>query len=151
MDNSAIVSIVNRLIETCRDGQEGYRTASEDIEDTNLNSLFNSYSLQRSEFAGELQDSLINLGEANPEDKSSYSGALHRGWMNLKQALAGKERQAILKECERGEESAVNEYESALEEELPAPVKELVQRQYREVKAARDRIRELREIAQAAE
>ncbi|MEX0928316.1 MAG: PA2169 family four-helix-bundle protein [Balneolales bacterium] len=151
MDNSAIKATLNRLIETCKDGQEGYRTASEDVEDTNLKSLFSSFSLQRSEFAGELQDVLVNLGESRPEDESSYTGALHRGWINLKQALAGKERQAILSECERGDDAAVSEYESALEEELPVPVKEVVLKQYNEIKAARDRVKELRNIAEAAE
>ncbi|MEX0684681.1 MAG: PA2169 family four-helix-bundle protein [Balneolales bacterium] len=151
MDNASIVSIISRLIETCKDGQEGFRTASEDVEDSNLKSLFSSYSLQRSEFAGELQDVLLNMGEKNPEDKSSYTGALHRGWINLKQALAGKERQAILAECERGEKAAVSEYESALQEDLPATVRATVEKQHSEVKTSLNRIRELREIAQAAE
>ncbi|MEX0772150.1 MAG: PA2169 family four-helix-bundle protein [Balneolales bacterium] len=151
MEKSVVKATLNRLIETCKDGQEGFRTASEDIEDTSLKTLFSSFAQQRAEFAGELQDALVNIGEAKPEDKSSYTGALHRSWINLKQALASRERQSILKECERGENAAVNEYENALDEDLPAPVKVVVESQHREVKVARDRIKELREIAEAAE
>ncbi|MEX0779492.1 MAG: PA2169 family four-helix-bundle protein [Balneolales bacterium] len=151
MDESVVKATLNRLIETNKDGQEGFRTASEDVEDSSLKTLFNSLSQQRAEFAGELQDALVNIGEAQPEDKSSYTGSLHRAWINLKQALTSSDRQAILKECERGENAAVQEYENALNEALPAPVKTVVDKQHSEIKAARDRIKELREIAEAAE
>ena len=48
-------SILNNIIETLKDGQEGFRAASEDVKSPDLKSLFSEYSLQRSAFAGELQ------------------------------------------------------------------------------------------------
>ena len=43
------------------------------------------------------------LGDHNPENASSVAGTLHRGWINLKTAIGGRGRHAILAECERGE------------------------------------------------
>ena len=60
-----IISTVNDLIETLKDGQEGFRQAAEAVNDSQLKTLFSEYSLQRSRFAGELQNEVINLGESN--------------------------------------------------------------------------------------
>jgi uncharacterized protein (TIGR02284 family) len=143
-----IISTINDLIETLKDGQKGFREASEAVKDTQLKSLFSEFSLQRSKFAGELQNEAISLGEHNPENSSSTAGAMHRAWINLKSAITSQDDHAILAECERGEDSAVSEFKKAMEEEeLSAPIREMVSRQYAEVKRAHDRIRELRDAA----
>ena len=141
-----IISTINSLIETLKDGQEGFRQASEAVRDFQLKMLFGEYSLQRAKFAGELQSEAINLGEHNPENTSSAAGALHRTWINLRSAITSHDDHAILAECERGEDSAVNEYKKAMEKgELSAPIRETISRQYTDVKSAHDRIRELRD------
>ncbi|MEY2519494.1 MAG: hypothetical protein QOF24_1253 [Verrucomicrobiota bacterium] len=143
-----IISTINGLIETLKDGQQGFREASEAVKDSQLKTLFNEYSLQRSKFAGELQNEAISLGEHNPENTSSTTGAMHRAWINLKSAITSQDDHAILAECERGEDSAVAEYKKAMEEEeLSSPIRETISRQYADVKRAHDRIRELRDAA----
>jgi len=140
------ISTINDLIETLKDGQEGFRQAAEAVEDPELKSLFNEYSLQRARFAGELQSDAIGLGESNPEKRSSAAGAMHRAWIDLKSAITKHDDHAILAECERGEDSAIKEYQTAMEEEeLTAPVREVISRQYAEVKRAHDRIKQLRD------
>ncbi|MBV9007738.1 MAG: PA2169 family four-helix-bundle protein [Verrucomicrobia bacterium] len=141
-----IISTINSLVETLKDGQEGYRQAAEAVADPQLKTLFNEYSLQRSRFAGELQNEAITLGEHKPEDSSSTAGAMHRAWINLKSAITSRDDHAILAECERGEDSAVKEYRDAMEkEELSSPVRDLISRQYTAVKSAHDRIKQLRD------
>jgi uncharacterized protein (TIGR02284 family) len=143
-----IISTINGLIETLKDGQEGFRQASAAVKDSKLKSLFSEYSLQRAKFAGELQNEAISLGDHNPENTSSAAGAMHRAWMNLKSAITNGDDHAILTECERGEDSAVNEFKKALEEEeLSSAIRETISRQYTDVKNAHDRIRELRDAA----
>ena len=141
-----IISTINDLIETLKDGQEGFRQASEAVKDSKLKSLFSEYSLQRAKFAGELQNEAISLGDHNPEDSSSTAGAMHRTWINLKSAITSGDDHAVLAECERGEDSAVNEYKKAMEDEdLSAPVRETITRQFTDVKNAHDRIKALRD------
>ena len=73
-----------------------------------------------------------------------YEG--HRGWINLKAAITSKEEHSILAECERGEDSAVSEYQKALDTDgLPQNVAEVIHSQYEEVKAAHDHICGLRD------
>jgi uncharacterized protein (TIGR02284 family) len=142
------ISVVNRLVETLKDGQEGFREASEAVQDSQLKSLFSEYSLQRSKFAGELQEYAIkNLGESDPEKTSSTAGALHRAWINIKSAVSSRDDRAILEECERGEDSAVAEYKRAMEGNLPSPLADIVSRQYTDVKAAHDHVKSLRDAA----
>jgi uncharacterized protein (TIGR02284 family) len=143
-----IISTINGLIETLKDGQQGFREASEAVKDSQLKSLFSEYSLQRAKFAGELQSEAISLGEHNPEDSSSTAGAMHRAWINLKSAITSQDDHAILAECERGEDSAVAEYKKAMgEEELSSAIRETISRQYTDVQKAHDHIKALRDAA----
>ena len=142
-----IISTINSLIETLKDGQEGFKQASEAVKDSNLKSLFSEFSLQRSKFAGELQAQAHQMGESKPEDSSSTAGALHRTWINLKSAITTQDDHAILAECERGEDSAVAEYKKAMEADVSGPVRDVISRQYTDVKAAHDKVRNLRDAA----
>lgn len=146
-EQSEIVSIIDELIETLRDGEEGFRQAADGVKDPQLKSIFNEYSRQRSRFVTDLQDQVQSLGETEPETSSSVAGALHRGWINLKSALTRGDDHAILAECERGEDSAVEQYQKAMNDDLAAPVREVVSRQYTEIKKAHDHIKSLRDAA----
>jgi uncharacterized protein (TIGR02284 family) len=141
-----IISTISDLIETLKDGQKGFLEASEAVKDTRMKSLFSEFSLQRAKFAGELQNEAISLGEHNPTNTSSTAGAMHRAWINLKGAITSQDDHAILAECERGEDSALSEFKKAMEEDgLSSPIREIVSRQYADIKRAHDRIRELRD------
>lgn len=141
------ISTINSLIETLKDGQEGFRQAAEGVKDPQLKSVFNQYSLQRARFSTELQKQAQGLGESKPETSSSAAGALHRTWIDLKSAVTKGDDHAILAECERGEDSAVEEYKKALDDSLSAPLRDLVSLQYGEIKKAHDRIKSLRDAA----
>jgi len=144
-----IISTINSLIETLKDGEEGFKQAAEAVKDSNLKSLFYEFSQQRARFATELQSQAMNLGESEPEESSSATGAMHRAWIDLKSAVTSGDDHAILAECERGEDSAVKEYEDALKADLPAPLDDIVSREYAEVKSAHDRIKGLRDATKA--
>jgi len=143
--NKQSISTLNSLIETLKDGEEGFKQAADGVVDLQLKSLFNEYSRQRGRFANALQTQAQSLGESKPERSSSAEGALHRAWINLKSAVTRGNDHAILSECERGEDSAVKEYEKALNDDLSLSLREIVSSQYSEVKNAHDRIRNLRD------
>jgi uncharacterized protein (TIGR02284 family) len=138
-------TVLNNLIETLKDGQKGFEQAAEGVSNSQLKSLFRGYSQQRSRFATALQSEARQHGETDPETSSSTTGALHRGWINLKSAITGGDEHAILAECERGEDAAVEEYKKALDDGLTPSARELVSRQFAEIKAAHDRIKGLRD------
>lgn len=142
--NDAVIDILNGLIETCRDGQEGFKQAAEGTQAADLKKVFYDFSQQRASFVGELQDIVRTLG-GDPENTGTISGAIHRGWMNIKAAVAGNDEAAILNECERGEDSAKGAYEKALENDLPTYIRQTLQTQYQTVMAAHDHVKELRD------
>lgn len=148
MSNDDVISVLNNLIETCKDGQDGFKTAAEGIQDSALKTLFYNYSQQRSQFAGELQGEVRRLG-GDPEKTGSIAAAIHRGWIDIKSAVTGKNDTAIINECERGEDSAVSNFRDALGSDLPADVRSIVERQYADVKAAHDRIRDMKHARSA--
>jgi uncharacterized protein (TIGR02284 family) len=74
---------------------------------------------------------------------------VHRGWIELKLALTSGDDHAILAECERGEDHAVEAFKKALEQELPSDVRQEVKSQAARVLKAHDRVKELRDAAHA--
>jgi uncharacterized protein (TIGR02284 family) len=117
------------------------------VKDPQLKSLFDQYSRQRSRFAVELRSKAQSPDERESEISGSAAGALHRGWINLKSAVTRGDDHAILAECERGEDSAVEEFRKALNNGLSEPVQEIVSQQFAEVKEAHDRVKDLRDAA----
>jgi uncharacterized protein (TIGR02284 family) len=146
--NKDVISTLNGLIETCKDGQEGFQAAAGGVKNLQYKHLFSEYAKQRAQFASELQAEVRNLG-GDPEQMGSVAGALHRGWLNIKSLVTGDDEAAIIAECERGEDTAVNAYEEALKEGLRADIAPIVERQYHLIRQAHDRIRAL-ELAKDA-
>jgi len=141
------ISTINSLIETLKDGEKGFKEAAGAVKDPQLKSLFQQYSQQRHRFASELQIQAQALGEFKPEKSSSAGGAMHRAWINLKSSVTSGDDKAILSECERGEDSAVHEYEEAMQDGLTGTAREIVARQFAEIKSAHDRVKHLRDTA----
>ncbi len=144
ISNDDVISTLNNLIETCKDGQDGFQTASEGVKNSEYKKLFQTYGQQRAQLAGELQQEVRRLG-GDPEKTGSVAASLHRGWINIKSAVTGADEAAIIAECESGEDSAVSNYQAALKEDLPGNIKSVVERQYKQVKEAHDRVRDLKQ------
>ena len=141
--NGDTISTLNGLIQTCRDGQEGFKVAAEGIERSELKTVFYEFSQQRADFVGVLQELVRSLG-GDPENSGSISAAVHRGWMDIKSLVTGKDEAAILNECERGEDYAKDAYAEALKTTLPANVNDVLAQQAQAVLAAHNRIKALR-------
>jgi len=148
MDNQDIIDCLNRLVETSKDGEYGFRTSAEHVQSAPLRQLLTTRADECRQAASELQAMIVQNG-GKPDDGGSVSGAMHRGWVAVKGKLAGYSDLAVLQECERGEDVALERYRSALEEDLPIIVRTLVERQYEGVKRNHVQIRTLRDQAKA--
>jgi len=145
MDNQDLILALNKLIETCKDGEESYKTCAQDALERNSpsHSVFEAIQLSCSTACSELDELVVKLGGV-PEKSSSTGDMLHRTWVNLKHAISGKNEDAVLQECERGEESAKNRYNDALEHDLPSYVRLIVERQSLGIATNLEKIRTLR-------
>src|SRR2546423_1283291 len=100
MDDQKVIEVLNKLIQTCKNGEKGLLEAAEDLENPFYELQMQERSRQRQQMAKELQAEVRKLG-GNPDKKGTLSGSLHRGWINWKSS--GKSRdEAILHECARG-------------------------------------------------
>ena len=149
MDQNNAVSVVEALIETCKDGQKGYQDAASHVKRSDLKTYFNEQSMERGRFAQELQSELAKLGEPGKKVSSSVSGALHRAWIDTKASLGGGDK-TILESVEKGEDNAKDTYQKALSASLPPSVAEIVRRQAASVQKAHDKVKSLRDTAEAA-
>ena len=150
MQNDHVISVLNNLIETCKDGELGFKTAAEGLKRSDVKSVFLEYSRQRALMVRELQEEVRRLG-GDPEKSGSMSGSLHRGWLDIKSAITGKDDHAVLAEAERGEDVAKSAYENALKESLPASAQTLVLQQAALIRQAHDRVRDLRDREKVAQ
>jgi uncharacterized protein (TIGR02284 family) len=129
------VNWLNRLIEICKDGNSGYKTAANKIEDEELKTILYRLSQQRALFEAELQNEVRNLG-GKEEHSGTSGGSLHRAWMSVKETFSSDDTESILEECKRGDKAAVEVYEQALKADLPEFLKEKVQEQFNLIKGA---------------
>jgi uncharacterized protein (TIGR02284 family) len=136
--------ILQKLIETCRDGETGYLHAAGVADDPELKSYFQEQSAERARFRMELTDAIEHLGEPDPDTSGSTAAVLHRAWFEVKDDLGGGDH-TLLESVEQGEDSAMHNYQEALETILPAETDELIRNQYASVKAAHDRVRTWRD------
>ncbi|QJR37658.1 PA2169 family four-helix-bundle protein [Gemmatimonas groenlandica] len=141
--NNEAVSVMNDLIETCRDGEKGFAAAAERADSADLKQLFSTLATQRKTFTHELEVEVERIG-GTPADMGHAAAAAHRGWMAVKAAVSTDDDQSILDECERGEDYAKKAYADALGKTLPSDLRPLVMRQADDVRAAHDKVRDLR-------
>lgn len=148
MDRDDVIDTLNDLIETCKDGEEGFRTCADDLKRTDLKAVFERAAQRCASAAAELQREVQRLG-GKPERTGSFSGSAHRRWVDVKSAITGKDDAAVLAECERGEDVAKASYEKALGKDLPAEIRAIVQQQYHGVLQHHDMVRQLEKTAKA--
>ncbi|TCS36320.1 uncharacterized protein (TIGR02284 family) [Paucimonas lemoignei] len=148
MNNDDVIATLNDLIETCKDGEQGFLTCSEDVKDLELKAYFTSRSARCADSAEELQELVLAYG-GKPETSSHISGALHRRWVDIRSMISGKSEEAVLEECERGEDIAKRNYEDALAKALPDDVRRVVEAQYNGVRRNHDQVKNFRDHARA--
>jgi uncharacterized protein (TIGR02284 family) len=146
MVDQKVLSTLNTLLETTRDGEDGFRTCSAAVASPELKTVFETAARRCDEGAAELEAKIRNLG-GEPVQSGTVSGALHRAWTNIKSSITGLDEHAVLAECERGEDVAKHAYEAALQEDLPEDVAAIIRRQYQGVVHNHDQIRDLRNRA----
>jgi uncharacterized protein (TIGR02284 family) len=148
-DRGDVVDVLKDLVECCKDGEYGFRECAEQAQRPDLKSTF----LQRADDcrrgAQELNECLRRYGAA-PEDGGSAMGAMHRGWVSIKSKLTTYDDKAVLEEAERGEDNAKARYAKALQKNLPADVRQVVERQYQGVQRNHDQVKMLRDQFRAA-
>ena len=136
---------LNTLIGTLVDSVEGYQKAAADTENTRYAEMFNQRARERHRAIRNQQRGGPRRG-GEPEDDGTTTGAVHRGWMNLKEAVLGQDDETIVKTVEEGEDYLKNKFETVLNNtDLPAEAQTAVQEAWQSVKAGHDQMSQLKQ------
>ena len=138
------IDTLNTLIETCRDGEFGFRASAEQAHSESLRSTLLARSQDCHTAADQLRAWVAQLG-GKAENGGTTLSSLLRGWVAVKASLSTYDDLAVLEDCERGEDSALKRYRKALEHELPDPIRHLVEHQYEGAKHNHLQIRTMRD------
>ena len=148
MQDTNTISVLENLLETVENGRLGFAEAAQMLDDhgdMDLAAEMRELSQQRLRIANELRDLAAAEGATlGDQGEGTVAGSLHRSWMALKDAVSDGPH-AVLAAAEQGEDHAVTEYEQAIQEDLPASILPIVERQAGEVRTAHDRVRRLRD------
>lgn len=148
MENEKTIDALNILITINNDRIEGYETASKETEEQDLKTLFAQFSATSQKCKQQLTNEVSKLG-GTPAEGTLISGKFFRVWMDVKAALTGKDRKAILNSCEYGEDVAKGTYKKALENELEnlnAEQQTMLKAQHNLLKADHDKVKSMREL-----
>lgn len=119
MENEKTVEVLNMLIQINNDRFEGYETAFKETEGKDLKTLFSQFMLTSQKCKQELVEEVTRLGGI-PTESTKLSGKFFRVWMDVKAAITGNDRKAILSSCEFGENVAQETYKNVLNDHMQA-------------------------------
>ncbi|MGB3586866.1 MAG: PA2169 family four-helix-bundle protein [Tunicatimonas sp.] len=144
MSNKKIIDSLHDLIQVNQESEKGYKEASENINSKELKTILYRLSQQRALFRGEVEEVLHKDYRDSAEVKDSLASKIHRTWIDFKKSLSKDDDEAILAECERGEEHAIKKYTGTLDGHLPSYIEEIVNQQLILIRGALSQIREFK-------
>jgi len=146
--NTELIEVLNDLIKINYDRIEGYRKASEETKtyDISLHPIFLKLADDSRMNVSALTGHVRKLG-GEPESGSTAMGKIYRAWMDVKGAVAGKDRTSVLASCEFGEDQAQKAYEQALSStaDIDTETRLLITSQKDILKEGHDQIKKLRD------
>lgn len=145
--NDKVVGTLRELALFIKDGNLGYKKAADETRTAQLKAFCLREAEQRGRFLHELNSIITRFG-GDPQTDSTIKGKLYRQFMDVKAGLTGNDDVSVINNCIFGEEWAIRAVHDALDNELPADVREVVERQHTvchtaltELKAMKDQYR----------
>jgi uncharacterized protein (TIGR02284 family) len=147
--NDSLVTVLNDLIRINNDRIVGYEKAADEARDidVDLRAIFSRMAEESRQYAAELTQEVVKFG-GDPATGTTNSGKIYRVWMDVKATFSGNSRQAVLENCEFGEDAAQKAYESALKSdvEMSADIRQLITNQKSSLKTSHDVIKKYRDL-----
>jgi len=147
MKSEKTIAVLNELLEINNDRIAGYETAAKETQESDLKTLFSELKQTSQKNKAELVSEIQKMG-GTPVEGTKATGKLYRVWMDIKAALTGKDRKAILNSCEFGEDVALKTYKEELDNKdnnIPAELQTLLQNQYRLIQQDHNKVKVLRD------
>jgi uncharacterized protein (TIGR02284 family) len=144
MKPTEIVHVLNEFIEISRDGQHSFGFCASHAEGAALKVFFQE---RAAEFASAISDlqNLVAQHGGKPVLHGTATGAVHRGWIRVKDTLGGTNDPDLLEDCERFESHMLKRLRTAANDELlPDGIRTALGRFAEATQRGLDRARRLR-------
>jgi uncharacterized protein (TIGR02284 family) len=135
------LSALYRMVEA---GERGYAVAAANVDNRGLKLLFKSYAQQRANFKTEIFEQMRQVDKNVHPPRTSLLAMIHRGRIDIFAALtigAENVEKVVLKEVTLGEGVALRAYENTLKKDLPPEIREVIARQFEEVRRVVEQVR----------
>jgi uncharacterized protein (TIGR02284 family) len=140
MKDRFTIATLSELLAVARGGEHSFMACAEHAHSDALKKLFASRAGRHAAAAGQLCELIVQLG-GDPAASGQVRGATRRGWVNLHAALTQNTDEALVNECEHGEDHALEVYRNALDDHLPEFVRQVVLSQFEAMMGDHDQIR----------
>ena len=81
------------------------------------------------------------------DNDGSFTGTLHRAWMDVKAFFSGDNDESMLEEAIRGDKAAVEEYEEVLNEsQLPSNVALVIREQLVKIRTDLNKVKSMEDL-----
>lgn len=133
-NNGKIYDEIREILEKNRDAQKGFAKAAENAKDVALKQYFERKSSDRKGFNEKLLGEM-RTGYPDMEVDGSFTGTVHRAWMDIKSLFSADEDESMLEESIRGDKAAIDEYDDVLEyKNLPEGLRHLLNGQREKIR-----------------
>ena|SRR5690554_3199473 len=114
-NHDKLVDSLQEILQKNYDAERGLKEVMLKTDSPRLKKWLQKKAVERSVFATEIDQELRKLG-AEPKERGSFAGDMHRVWIDVKTALATNKDEVIFEECIRGDKASVEEYNKQLKE-----------------------------------
>ena len=124
-----IANNLNQLLEKNYDAEKGYKDAADKVQNTRMKQFLEEQAQLRYDFGHQIK-SEIKAFDGEVDKGGSVKGSMHRAWMDLKSAVSSDKEANVMEEVQRGEQSALEEYDEVINNaHLPATTKDILTQQ----------------------
>ena len=132
--NEKIYEEMREILEKNRDAEKGFAKAAENAKNLGLKTYFDKKSAERRAFNGQLISAIQTI-YSDFDAEGSFTGTIHRVWMDMKAFISGDNDESMLEESIRGDKAAVEEYTEVLKDNtLPSSIRHLISEQLQKIK-----------------
>ena len=114
---------LNELLIKNYDAEQGYIKAMQNVDNGKLKTFFTERSEDRGRFASQIRTQILTFGET-PKESGSFTGTMHKNWMDFKTLFTSIDEKVILEEILRGEKASLEDYNEIISEtDIPENIK----------------------------
>jgi uncharacterized protein (TIGR02284 family) len=136
---------LRELIDRLRGEQEGFRDLGHRLQNDRAKRFFLEETQRRAEYAAELENELHRMGVHDVKEEVSRASKARLFWGELQASMAGGQK-AVLSTAEKFDEGTLKIYAAALKQELPLPLREMLDRQQAHIQRSHDQSKALRDL-----